>query len=361
MKDCAIRLVTRWARGDFVLDVDLNVRSRVLGIVGPSGSGKSTLIGIAAGLLRPPRCELNFNGSVWVSSERQLMLKAHRRRVGLVPQEGLLFPHLDVRANLTAARHVATRCSPTEVEALASRLGIAETLDRSVHSLSGGQRQRVALGRALLSTPQWLLLDEPLGALDYARRRSLLPLLRSIVESSDVPLWFVSHDPAEVVALCDEVVVLERGRIVARGSSQLLRQGVLLNQGPQGRHENLLRGRLEQLDSDLAVIVVGTETRLLARSVPAVVGQQVFVSLFVDDVRVSLERPQAISARNVHRAQVKALPTVGSALLEVQLLGGPPLLVDLSQRTIDELALSAGMEIYVLFKASSCRVWANSS
>jgi molybdate transport system ATP-binding protein len=347
-------------RGDFVLDVDLNVRSRVLGIVGPSGSGKSTLLGIAAGLWRPPHCELEFQGSTWASSERAVVLKANRRRVGLVPQDGLLFPHFNVRANLAAARHAAERCDPSTVEAMAIRLGILETLDRPVHSLSGGQRQRVALGRALLSRPQWLLLDEPLGALDHARRRSLLPLLRSIVDTIDVPLWFVSHDPVEVMALCDEIIVLDHGRIVAQGGPKVLQQGILLGYAQAGRHENLMRATIEQVDSDMTTVLIGSGTRLLARAVPVTAGQQVFVSLYADDVMVALERPVAISARNILAARVEALPTPEFPFTRIELVGGPELLVELSQRTITQLALEPGANVYVLFKASSCRVWANS-
>ncbi|HMA92391.1 MAG TPA: ATP-binding cassette domain-containing protein, partial [Polyangiaceae bacterium] len=184
MTEPLIHLIARVERRDFALDVDLPVTSRVLGIVGPSGSGKSTLIGVAAGLVQAQACRLSFQGETWDSGRRLGKRPAWLRGVGLVPQEGLLFPHWDVRRNLACGRHGGARPDAAAIESMARRLGIEELLVRSVSSLSGGQRQRVALGRALLSRPKWLLLDEPLGALDFARRRSLLPLLRFVVEST---------------------------------------------------------------------------------------------------------------------------------------------------------------------------------
>ncbi len=359
MSESLIRLAARVERGNFVLDVDLHVSSRVLGIVGPSGSGKSTLIGVAAGLIRAQRCELEFQGQVWASSRPRFELPARRRRIGLVPQEGLLFPHWNVQKNLGCGRHGGKAATNNAIEAMARRLGISELLSRPVTSLSGGQRQRVALGRALLSGPEWLLLDEPLGALDYARRRSLLPLLRTIVESTDLPLWFVSHDVAEVMALCDEVITIEHGRVEAQNKADSLARAASAGRTSEDRYENLLRGKVEPPHAELSIVAVGPTTRFYTHLVPMTSGQSVFVSLYADDIMIAVNRPLGISARNVLEAQIAHLPAASSALMSVRLDDGTELWVRLAECTIAELDLHEGARVFVLFKASSCRVWAD--
>jgi len=360
MNEPLIRLAARVERDGFVLYVDINVASRVLGIVGPSGSGKSTLIGVASGLVRARRCELLFQGQTWASAHDRTELPANQRGVGLVPQEGLLFPHWDVQRNLGAGRHRGCEPTASEIEAMAQRLGIAELLPRSVTSLSGGQRQRVSLGRALLSAPRWLLLDEPLGALDYARRRALLPLLRNIVDTTDLPLWFVSHDFAEVTALCDEVIVMEQGKVVAQGNPRSLALASRWGSVQEGRHENLLRAEVEGADADISVVTVGPQTRIFARSVNVRSGQSVFISLFADDIMIAIERPQGLSARNVLPVRVSRMPTQASPFVSVQLARGPSLWVQLAESTIAELGLCEGADVFAVFKASSCRIWADS-
>jgi molybdate transport system ATP-binding protein len=359
MKEPVIHLTARVERRDFSLDVDLPVNNRVLGIVGPSGSGKSTLLGVAAGLVPAQTCQLVFQGETWVSRERPGARPAWRRGIGLVPQEGLLFPHWDVRRNLGCGRPGTVRPDPAAVEAMARRLGIEDLLARPVSCLSGGQRQRVALGRALLSRPQWLLLDEPLGALDFARRRALLPLLRSIVESTDLPLWFVSHDFAEVRALCDEVVFVDQGRIVRRGPVASLARSAGLAHGPESRFENLLPGKVESVEGDLSVVAVGTQTHWFTPRTALAVGQGVYVSLFADDVIIALQRPVGISARNVLDAEVVILPTDEVPLVQLRLRDGTMIQVQLALSTIQELGLRLNASVFAVFKANSCLVWAD--
>ena len=180
MNERNIRLAARVERSAFVLDVNLNVTNRVLGIVGPSGSGKSTLIGVAAGLIRPQSCELTFQGQSWASTERGWELPMQRRGVGLVPQEGLLFPHWDVQKNLACGRHRGIAADASAVHSMARELGISELLARPVGSLSGGQRQRVAIARALAFSPPILLADEPTGNLDTHTGAEILALIRDL-------------------------------------------------------------------------------------------------------------------------------------------------------------------------------------
>jgi molybdate transport system ATP-binding protein len=192
---------------DFTLQVKHTSSAKVLGVFGPSGAGKSTLLEAIAGIRRQARGKIRFGSETWFDSEAGVFVPPEARAVGLVAQDALLFPHLDVRGNLRSSSE-SRRPKDDELSRTAEELGISELLERNVTTLSGGERQRVALARALLSAPRLLLLDEPFAALDIPRRRSLLPLLTRVCASSQVPIVFVSHDPTEMEALADEVLTL---------------------------------------------------------------------------------------------------------------------------------------------------------
>ncbi len=206
----------------FFLEVNAALHGRVTALFGVSGSGKTTLLEIVAGLRRPARGRIALGERVLVDTAMGLWLPPERRRIGYVPQDGALFPHLSVRANVLYGQRRRGGGNGRQDFSLATvveTLDIGALLDRpSIGSLSGGERQRVALARALLAGPELLLLDEPLAGLDAALKARILPYLLRVRDEFAVPMLFVSHAPAEVMALCDEVLVLDRGRAVAQGA-----------------------------------------------------------------------------------------------------------------------------------------------
>ena len=212
----------RLSLAEFTLEVDVTVRGRVTALFGPSGAGKTSLLEVVAGLRRPQRGRVEVAGRVLADPATGQWVPPERRRVGYVPQEGALFPHLSVRANLLYGHRAASRAGsggrPSfALGSVVDTLEIGPLLDRpGVHGLSGGERQRVALGRALLTGPELLLLDEPLAGLDAGLKARVLPYLARVRDEFAVPMLLVTHAPSEVMALCDEVVVLERGRVVAQ-------------------------------------------------------------------------------------------------------------------------------------------------
>lgn len=209
--------------GDFSLNVKFASESGATVLFGRSGAGKTSVVNMIAGLIRPDRGRIAIEGDTLFDSERRIDVRAWRRHIGYVFQEGRLFPHLSVRHNLDYGRWISGR---THDEAAFARvvqlLDIGALLDRRPGKLSGGERQRVAVGRALLMNPRLLLLDEPLASLDAERKDEILPYFERLRDEARVPMIYVSHDPAEVKRIATRIVRLERGRVVGNGGVELV-------------------------------------------------------------------------------------------------------------------------------------------
>lgn len=212
----------RVEQGSFTLEVADRSRVEVLGLFGPSGAGKTTLLETIAGLRPPSRGEIVVGGTTLFSSSRHIDVAPRHRRIGYVPQEALLFPHMSVRGNLLfgAARSDRATSGGADLPTVTAMLEIEHLIDRRVQGLSGGERQRVALGRALMTQPRLLLLDEPLAAVDRARRERILPYLLRIRRELHVPLMYVTHDAEELEQIADRILVMSDGRITAVRSAE---------------------------------------------------------------------------------------------------------------------------------------------
>ena len=209
--------------GDFTLEADFTSEGRVTGLFGASGAGKTSLINMIAGLVKPDRGTIALDGETLDDIAAGVHVPPHRRRIGYVFQDARLFPHLDVRANLDYGRRMnGLAADPAQRQRVIELLDIGALLDRRPGKLSGGERQRVAFGRALLSKPKLLLLDEPLGALDEDRKREILPYLVRLRDEASVPMVYVSHDPGELRQLATQIVMLQRGRVTAFGGTEVL-------------------------------------------------------------------------------------------------------------------------------------------
>lgn len=200
-------------QGSFHLEISERSDARALALFGPSGSGKTTIIEAIAGLRTPSHGTIRVAGHLLFSRATHLNVAARDRRVGYVPQDVLLFPHLNVRDNVM----YGSRRGRADLPALEDLLELGDLMARRVSSLSGGERQRVALARALMSSPDVLLLDEPMAAVDLPRRRKILDALLRIRDDLKVPLVYVAHSPEEVTHIADRVVILESGRVVNAG------------------------------------------------------------------------------------------------------------------------------------------------
>ena len=208
--------------GEFSLEAAFESQGRVTGLFGASGAGKSSLINIIAGLLQPDRGIVTLDDEVLDDTANGIHVPPHKRRIGYVFQDARLFPHLDVRQNLDYGRRMNKLAQdPAQQKRVMDLLDIGHLLDRRPGQLSGGERQRVALGRALLSKPRLLLLDEPLGSLDEGRKVEILPYLVRLRDEG-IPMVYVSHDAAELRQLATQIVILKQGRVTALGGVKVL-------------------------------------------------------------------------------------------------------------------------------------------
>jgi molybdate transport system ATP-binding protein len=325
-------------RDGFALDVAFSAGAGLTALFGRSGSGKTTVIDLIAGLAQPQRGRIAIDGTVLLDTARGIRVPVHRRRIGCVFQEARLMPHLSVRQNLRFGR-------------LFSRGAGGPSLDRRPTGLSGGERQRVAIGRALLARPRLLLMDEPLSALDEARKREILPYIERLRDEAGLPIVYVSHSVAEVARLASTVVVLEAGRVAASGPvDAVLRRPDLIPDGAEAG--SVLAMRVERHDPEAGLTrLTGPAGPLDLPLIDAPQGRRLNLRVPARDVLLALARPEALSARNVLPGRVAALREEGTACLVEVTCGGATLAARLTRASARDLGLTVGSPVFAIVKS----------
>ncbi len=345
----------------FALDVDLELPSHgVTALFGHSGSGKTTLLRCIAGLERAPNGQLVFDGEVW--QDRATFVPTHRRPIGYVFQEASLFDHLTVRGNLdyglrrsAAERRSLHRDTSADFSHIMELLGIAHLLDRKPDRLSGGERQRIAIARALLTAPRVLLMDEPLAALDLARKNEILPYLERLHEELKIPLLYVSHAPDEVARLADHIVVMDSGRAVAQGelTETLARLDLPIRLGEDAGV--VLDGSVVERDENWQLARIGFPGgHVWVRDGGHALGDHVRVRILARDVSIAREAVHATSILNTLPAQVEELvPDAHPALtlVRLQIGGQSPVIARVTRRSACGLDLKPGEQVLVQVKS----------
>jgi molybdate transport system ATP-binding protein len=338
----------------FALDVNLELPGKgVTALFGPSGCGKTTLLRCMAGLTRARQGLLKVQGELWQDDQR--FVPVHRRPLGYVFQEANLFAHLNIRHNLLyGLARVPSAQRQLQLDEVVQLLGLASLMERMPLCLSGGERQRVAIGRALLSSPRLLLMDEPLAALDLARKNEFLPYLERLHDALDIPVIYVSHAPDEVARLADHLVVMQAGKAVAVGplTETLARTDLPLHLGEDAGV--VLQASVVERDSRWHLARVAFDGgSLWVRDGGHAIGQRLRVRILARDVSIALQPVEGSSIQNSLQARVEQIagdchPAL--ALLRLR-VGASPLLARLTQRAAAALAMTEGKTVWVQIKA----------
>jgi molybdate transport system ATP-binding protein len=337
----------------FSLDVEFQLPAQGISVVfGPSGSGKTTLLRCLAGLQRPDYGRLIVNGEVW--QDAACFLPTHNRPIGYVFQEASLFSHLDVRGNLDYAIKRASANGSVSRDEIVELMGIADQLPQYPEQLSGGERQRVAIARALLVNPALLLMDEPLAALDQARKQEILPYLETLHRELQLPIVYVTHSPDEMTRLADYLLVLEQGRLVAQGElAQVLTQLDLPLQ--QGEDSGVvIEACVSERDREFHLVCAefgGGE--LWLRDGGDAIGTTIRIRVLARDVSLSLESIQNSSILNrlpVSVVDINDDKDEAMALLRLK-LRSTFLIARVSRRSVSQLGLQPGMAVWAQIKS----------
>lgn len=341
--------------GGFALDAHFDAPRGITLLYGRSGSGKTTIVNALAGLLRADAGRICTDETVLFDSAAGIDLPPHQRQVGYIFQEGRLFPHLTVAQNLKYGRWFAPEGAKLEdFDRIVEMLGIGGLLDRRPGRLSGGEKQRVAIGRALLCSPRLILADEPLAALDDARKEEILPYFERLRDELDIPILYVSHAGSEVARLATTLVVIENGRVMRQGDAATLLSDPNVTPFGAGAAGVILEARVAaQMDDGITEVTSGGQTLLLPK-VPAAVGASIRIRIEAQDVMIATTRPEGISALNILPATVAALRMGDGPGVLVQLKAGDNLLLArITRRSADALALHEGAPAYAVLKAVS--------
>lgn len=331
----------------------------VTAIFGRSGSGKTTLVNLISGLLAPDAGEVRLDEEVLTDTRAGIAVPVERRRIGYVFQDSRLFPHLTVDANLRYGEKRA-RSAPRIIgfDEVVALLGLEPLLARRPPRLSGGERQRVALGRALLSQPRLLLLDEPLASIDVARREEVLPYLEALRDRLAVPMVYVSHQFDEVLRLATHLVLLDGGRVLAEGPVSALSLEPKLQSivGPD-LVGAVLEGVVTRVDPDHGGADLGVGRGTLQVSVRgAPVGSRVRLQILARDVILAKQPVQGLSVRNALASTVIAIADddYGQVLVRLD-VGGETVLARITHGAVQALELRPGDAVWTLVKAVSTR------
>ncbi|MEE9904915.1 molybdenum ABC transporter ATP-binding protein [Chlorobium sp.] len=346
-----LRFDVEKTQGRFTLRAAAGIQGLRTGLFGKSGSGKSTLVHLLSGMLTPDRGEIALDDETLFSSERGICLPPEKRRIAIVFQHAMLFPHLGVKANLLygykRCPDISRRITP---DAIIDALQLGPLLQRGVNRLSGGEKQRVALGRAVLSNPRLLLLDEPLSALDDSLRFQIIPYLCTLSREFAIPYLFISHSVLEMQLMTDSILVLQDGGVSEETTAdQLARNRMALS---QSGYINLLHLRDPYVVNGLYSYRWGSGNLLISD------GKQKGASIFElssRDIILFKQHPEAISARNLLECSVSELFSSDGRIGVVLEVNGETFVAEIVRSAAEELDITVGSTLFAAIKASSFR------
>lgn len=339
----------------FTLDVTFQAPSGITALFGRSGAGKTTLIQAVAGLLKPDQGEIHLHGETILDTAHGIAIPVHKRRIGYVFQGTRLFPHFSVRGNLLYGRWFGKGPKDNgQIDRISELLDLGPLLDRRPSTLSGGEKQRVAIGRALLSEPRLLLMDEPLAALDAARKSEILPYLERLRDDLDVPIVYVSHDVSEVTRLATTIVALDEGQVMRDGpAAEVLADPDAFPLFGRQEAGVFVPATVTSHDAadGLSQLAFSGGT-LLVPLIANPVGSRLRVRIRARDIILALEPPKGISALNVVPGTVTQISQLDGPIVDVVVrCGADDLLARITRRSLKALALVEGTPCTAILKS----------
>lgn len=340
----------------FTLDAAFSAPAGVTALFGRSGSGKTTIVNAIAGLLRPQSGHVAIGETVLVDTQRGIFVPPHRRRVGYVFQDARLFPHFSVRNNLEFGKRFAPREAGPSLDAIATMLGIAHLLERRPAALSGGEKQRVAIGRALLSRPRLLLMDEPLASLDEARKGEILPYLERLRDEAAMPILYVSHSLTEVARLATTIIALREGKVARAGpaAAMLADPQAVPDLGVREAGAIFEATIVAQHPQDGLTELDVSAGRLFLPHIEAPAGARIRLRIHAHDVILATERPRGVSALNILPATIVEIREGEGPGAAVSLAcGDDRLLARVTRRSIRTMGIAPGSTCFAILKSTA--------
>jgi len=340
--------------GDFNLNVSFSTQaSGVTALFGPSGCGKTTILRAIAGLLNTHQGQVSLNGQQWQADN--YFLPAYERPIGYVFQEASLFQHLSVRKNLEYGwKNIPQAKRHLKFDDVVELLGIGELLKRKTVKLSGGERQRIAIARALLTSPKLLLMDEPLSALDHGSKQAILPYLDSLHDELGIPSLYVTHDPNEAARLADEMVLLDKGKLLAQGKASKLLTRLDLPLAEFDDAAAILDGFVSAHDDTYHLSWISMHGgRIAVSQVNRPVGKHARVKIQAKDVSLSLKLHSDTSIFNILPVTIIDTHDINESQLiaRLQLQDEQTLLARITRRSAITLGLKEGIQVYAQVKS----------
>lgn len=341
----------------FHLNASFESEGGVTALFGRSGSGKTSMIRIIAGLTKPDSGKVVLDDTTLADSEKRLFVPGYKRRFGYVFQEARLFPHMTVQQNLDYGRWFTPKTNrQSNSDQIIEMLGIGALLSRHPDKLSGGEKQRVAIGRALLSSPRMLLMDEPLAALDEARKLEILPYLERLRDEMRMPIIYVSHSVAEVARLADKVIVMKDGKVESAGPAEdVLGQSAFANHLERREMGSILSGKIEAVHEEYGLLTVRLKQKSL--TIPAKagdIGKTVRVHIPARDVMLATEHPKGLSALNILQGTVKDTSEITDGMVTVSVnCGGDTILSRITALSQQRLELERGKAVFAIVKSAA--------
>jgi len=344
------------ALGRFTLDVGFSMGSEVFALLGKSGSGKTLTLNMVAGFTAPEAGRIEFNGSLLFDSDTGTNVRPEKRKVGYVLQEPYLFPHYNVLRNLLYGRR-GQRKVASQADEVIEVLDLEGLVNQSPRTLSGGEKQRVAIGRALLSSPEILLMDEPVSSLEDTAKWRILHYIRKIHSRFGIPILYVTHSVDEVEFLADSIALLKNGTVAVKGPKEkLLRSESFFASSFGRRLTNMFRARVASSSPGAGVTTVEIgEKKFRVPYMEAKAGDTVVVSIPSNEIIIAKEHPIQLSARNIYCGVVQEVFSTGrSAVLLVNAVFD--IFVEITQDGLRELNITVGDRVHYIFKAESIQV-----